>query len=512
MLFQKQSLTANIIYHAALIGIPYLFLWGYLLQTKRIDLEILMWVGVLLSFNAILLFKFVVGLVKPLRSVGTELHNFANGDFTVRVENPYQGEFKKMLDDVNNAFNSIQNMMEGMLDNTVNIASANFETVAATAKVVFNVEKEEQHIQGISVGVSNIDVRMREIAENVHQSRVAATEMNNEVQTGNQIINETITHMDQIARSVQEAEETVQRLDTASRQIGEITALIRDIAGQTNLLALNAAIEAARAGEQGRGFAVVADEVRKLAERTGSATNEIAGMISSIQSETLVAMETMRRSADQAQEGRGVTTRAGHAFQSILGKIETVSELIDHISAAAEAQKEATAEISRSIAVIAEVATGNTGQAYKAIASIEHTNSVIGNQLRILEQFEIPAKLVLVAKPDHVLWKKRLNEMLLGSTQIRPDELADHRHCRLGKWYYSEGQARFGNNADFRAIEEPHARLHEVARKVVELYEQGNKTEAQKMIDGIHPYTEGVISGLDKLRNLLMKEIGRAHV
>ena len=504
MLTQRYSLTVNILLLAILIGVPYLFLWGYLLQSGRIDWGILSWVGGLLIFNAVLLIRFVSGVVQPLTKVGQGLTKFAKGDFTVRVPNPYQGEFKQMLDDVNQSFVAIQNMMEGMLDNTVNIASANFETVAATAKVVFNVEKEEVHIQGISSSVEGINLRMSEIAENVAHSRDTANSMNKEVQTGNSIVTETISRMAQIAESVHEAEETVQRLGNSSQQISEITQVISDIANQTNLLALNAAIEAARAGESGRGFAVVADEVRKLAERTAGATQEISSKISAIQSETSAVIENMSRSVALAQQGREVTQRVEQAFQEIQRKIEIVTEQIGQITIATEGQKSATSEISKGIAVISEVTKNNTSQAYVAIESISNTNSVIGKQLQILEQFEIQDKLLLVAKSDHVLWKKRLNEMLLGSVEIRPEELADHHQCRLGKWYYNEGIARFADNQDFKAIEEPHRKLHEVARRVSELYHEGNKPEAQQLVDDLHPHTEKIIKYLDNLHQAAM--------
>ena len=499
MLIQRFPLTVNVLILAAVIGIPFLGLWWFLLASGRIDLEILAWVGVLLVVDTAILWLFVRGLVRPLSDVGTELKAFAEGDFTVRMANPYHGQFKTMLDDVNNAFESIESMMTGVLGHTVNIASANFNTVAATAKVVFNIEKEERHTRGIAQASGEIAERMGEIAVGAAGGRQAVEAMNGAVESGNAIVRRIGNEIGELAEVVAETEGTVQRLGDSSQQIGEIVNLIRDIAEQTNLLALNAAIEAARAGEQGRGFAVVADEVKGLAGRTAKATGEIAQMIQTIQGETGSAIETMRQSVERAERGREVAAEAGAAFDSILGNLNEVTGLINTIADTAEHQRVATGEITGSIDAIGELAINNTQQGHAAIRSIEHTNSVIGGQLKIIEAFEIPHKMLLIAKSDHVLWKKRLNEMLLGSEQIRADELSDHHQCRFGKWYYDEGRRLFGDQSEFKAIEAPHARVHEIAREVERLYREGDVEAAQDMVDQLSPYTEQVLDALDAL-------------
>lgn len=500
MLIQKQSLMANIALLATLIGLPFVFLWGYLLMTGRIDLTLMAWICLLLAVDALILWRFMAGLVKPMRNAGVALEKFAAGDFTVHVENPYRGEFKIMLDDVNKAFAAIRKVMTDVLDNTVNIASANFETVATTAKVVFNVEKEEEHIRGISAASGELARNISGVAEHAAHGREVVESVNQSVNNGNVIVGETIDKMGQIAEVVRDAADTVHKLGESSRRVGEITQVIGEIAGQTNLLALNAAIEAARAGEQGRGFAVVADEVRKLAERTAAATQEIAAMIQAIQTDTDEVIDTMKTGVATAQSGKDAAARAGEAFRTILGSIGTVTSLINEIAVATEGQRGATAEIANSTQVIADVAAGNTRQAYRAIEVIEKTNSVIGAQLRILDQYNIPDKLLSVAKSDHVMWKKRLNEMLLGSTTIRPEEVVDHRNCRLGKWYYSEGKRVYGARPEFAAIEAPHAKVHEIARRVTELHQAGMKIEAQQAVDELTPYTDAVLENLEKLR------------
>jgi methyl-accepting chemotaxis protein len=159
----------------------------------------------------------------------------------------------------------------------------------------------------------------------------------------------------------------VRELGKSSDQIGEIISVIDDIADQTNLLALNAAIEAARAGEQGRGFAVVADEVRKLAERTTKATKEIAGMIKKIQVDTAGAVSSMEQGTGEVEKGKQLADRAGASLQEIVGVSQKVTDMVTQIAAASEEQSSASEQISKNVEAISKV-TGETAQGTQQIA------------------------------------------------------------------------------------------------------------------------------------------------
>jgi len=502
MLIQNRSLAVNILLLATIIGAPYALLWGWLLYTGRIGLDVMAWVAILLLLDAAVMVLFVRGLMQPLRTVSTVMHHVAQGDFTIEVSNPYQGQIGDMLADVATSVRANRDMMERILGNTVNIASASFETVSSSSKVVFNVEAEENHVHSISEASRQISATIAGTAENTRSASSAVHELNDTATEGNVIAQQTLDSMAQLTETVGDAAAKVEALGDSSRRIGEITAVINDIADQTNLLALNAAIEAARAGEHGRGFAVVADEVRNLAQRTSKATNEIAGMIRTIQGEIAAVTTTMQTGVDRADSSRQAALRTGEAFDTVKGGIETVTTLINQIAAAATEQQTATEEIAASIQMISDLASNNTRQAHSAVDTIEQMNTVIGDQLRTLEQFQIPHKAILVAKSDHMLWKKRLTELLLGRAQIRSSEVTDHHSCRFGKWYYSDGKAMYGSLAAFRAIEEPHRQIHAIARQVVELHEAGNKTEAQRLVEQLTGPTAQVLAHLDELHHM----------
>jgi methyl-accepting chemotaxis protein len=190
--------------------------------------------------------------------------------------------------------------------------------------------------------------------------------------TGSSVVQETIAVMNTIAERVKESAKTVESLGAQSDQIGEIVGTIEDIADQTNLLALNAAIEAARAGEQGRGFAVVADEVRALAERTTKATKEIGAMIKSIQQQTREAVNSMEEGVQEVERGTDEASKSGHALEDILEQINAVSMQVNQIATATEEQTVTTNEISHNIQQITEVIQGTAEVAKdSATAAVE---------------------------------------------------------------------------------------------------------------------------------------------
>jgi methyl-accepting chemotaxis protein len=195
--------------------------------------------------------------------------------------------------------------------------------------------------------------------------------------------------MNRIAAVVNQSAQTVKALGKSSDQIGEIIGVIDDIADQTNLLALNAAIEAARAGEQGRGFAVVADEVRKLAERTTKATKEIAGMIKQIQGETTGAVSAMEEGTKEVEQGKELAEKAGVSLKEIVEVSQRVTDMVAQIAAASEEQSSASEQISKNVEAISAV-TGETASGTQQIArAAEDLNRLTENLQQLVGRFKL---------------------------------------------------------------------------------------------------------------------------
>jgi methyl-accepting chemotaxis protein len=195
--------------------------------------------------------------------------------------------------------------------------------------------------------------------------------------------------MSRIAERVQGTASTIAGLGTRSDQIGAIIGTIEDIADQTNLLALNAAIEAARAGEQGRGFAVVADEVRALAERTTRATREIGEMIKSIQAETRSAVGEMEAGVRDVQQGTGEASRSGDAIRQILDQIEAVDHQVNQIATAAEEQTATTSEIAANMHQITDVVQQTSRGAHESASAANRLSVLAAELQRVVSRFRI---------------------------------------------------------------------------------------------------------------------------
>jgi methyl-accepting chemotaxis protein len=226
-----------------------------------------------------------------------------------------------------------------------------------------------------------------DISHNCQLAAEESQEANEVAIAGAKVVEETIRVMNRIAERVQSSARTVESLGTRSDQIGAIVGTIKDIADQTNLLALNAAIEAARAGEQGRGFAVVADEVRALAERTTRATREISEMIKAIQQETKGAVLAMEEGVSEVATGTEKAAGSGRALEQILEKIGAVSNQIQLVAVAAEEQTVTTAEISNNMLLITEVIAGTSRGTQESTLAAEELNCNAEELQRQVRQF-----------------------------------------------------------------------------------------------------------------------------
>jgi len=203
------------------------------------------------------------------------------------------------------------------------------------------------------------------------------------------VVEETVAGMNKIAMVVSQSAEIVRELGNSSDQIGEIIQVIDDIADQTNLLALNAAIEAARAGEQGRGFAVVADEVRKLAERTTKATKEIADMIKKIQKDTGGAVESIEMGTKEVEKGKELANKAGDSLKSIIKGTTVVVDVVTQVAAASEEQSATSEQISKSIEGINNVTQESATGVQQIARASEDLNRLTNNLQTLISKFKL---------------------------------------------------------------------------------------------------------------------------
>jgi methyl-accepting chemotaxis protein len=256
---------------------------------------------------------------------------------------------------LNTMKNNLRELINSIARTAEHVASASEQISSSAQQQAQSADTQKGQAAQVAAAMQEMSSAVNEVSENSNRAAEASRQAAETAREGGVIVEESLGTMRAIAESVSATAHKVEDLGKSSDQIGRIIGVIDDIADQTNLLALNAAIEAARAGEQGRGFAVVADEVRKLAERTTSATKEVAHMVESIQSGTKNAVAAMHEGTRQVQEGVQTTSRAGDALKQIIHTSEQVGEMVNHIATAAAEQSSATVQVNQNVDHIARL-------------------------------------------------------------------------------------------------------------------------------------------------------------
>jgi methyl-accepting chemotaxis protein len=311
------------------------------------------------------------------------------GDLTKRLTVGGRDEVAQLAGAFNQFVDKLHDIIMRVAGNSQQVASAAIQLSSSAEEMATGTEQMSVQASTIATAGEQMAATSTDIARNCTYAANASGMASEAAEAGAIVVDRTIEVMNRIAARVRQSAETIDSLGQRSDQIGEIVGTIEDIADQTNLLALNAAIEAARAGEQGRGFAVVADEVRALAERTTKATKEIGEMIRSIQQETRSAVSMMEQGVKEVELGTSEASRSGVALKEILEQINSVTSQVNQIATAAEEQTATTLEISSNIQQIT-VAVTETSKGVQDSAMAANQLARLSEDLKMLvAQFKL---------------------------------------------------------------------------------------------------------------------------
>lgn len=326
------------------------------------------------------------GAIIDLRDAASR---FASGDLTGRVNLTVRDELVDVADSFNNMADQIGHLIENIAQAVSRITHSATELSVMSEQVAKGSQEQSLAASTMAASVQQITVSIAMVADNSRRADEVAEKARMLSADGLQVVQSAVNEMCNIADSVRDSAAKVDSLGESSTQISEILSVIKSIADQTNLLALNAAIEAARAGEAGRGFAVVADEVRKLAERTSEATTQIGDMVEKIRTETAQAVIGMEHGCTQTETGVELANRAGAAMELINGGAIQVTQTVSEIAAATQEQSAASNEIARNVEKIAQMAEENAQAVKQSAETAQRMESEAERLNTTLQRFRL---------------------------------------------------------------------------------------------------------------------------
>jgi methyl-accepting chemotaxis protein len=296
----------------------------------------------------------------------------ASGDLTQNIEVNSRDEIGELLTAINGMRQKLLDMLSDISDTTEQLSTASEEMSSITTQTSNTIQTQRSETEHVATAMNEMKATIQEVAVNINNTASAANEAREQTLEGRQVVQRSIDQINKLAEQVENSSITINNLEQHSEAINTVLDVIKGIADQTNLLALNAAIEAARAGEQGRGFAVVADEVRTLAGRTRQSTDEINEMIEKLQTGSRQAVAVMDQSRDESRSAVEFATQTGSAFASITQAVERINEMSTQIASASEEQGVVAEEINCNVVKINDMSNQTADGASEIAASSQN--------------------------------------------------------------------------------------------------------------------------------------------
>ncbi|MAC48494.1 MAG: histidine kinase [Oceanospirillum sp.] len=352
----------------------------YVYEIEEMFMEELVHAGIQLSILLAVMIAIAVAITRsitqPLDRVSDIMHQVADGDLTVRVNLQGNDELSHMSRAVDETLKVFQDLVF-MLTSSAHQLQGSAEELAATAEQTSQgIHRQTEETELLSAAMNQMSATVQEVARNAVASAEATHAADAEADEGNQEVAGTVHKITQLSNEVKEAARVIKALEKDTEEIGTVLNVIQEISEQTNLLALNAAIEAARAGEQGRGFAVVADEVRNLAQRTQDSTKEIYSMNDRLRAGSRNAVEVMERSRQWAEESVQAAQHAGGELGKIVSQMQHIRDMTDQVAAATEEQSAVAEEMNRNLVNIVSVSSETEAGSNQVAVSSEELSQL----------------------------------------------------------------------------------------------------------------------------------------
>ncbi len=365
------------------------------------------------------------------------------------------------------------------------------------------VDKQTRMVEGIASSSMQMTSSIEDISTFVESSNSKALES---VETANRSMNDFDEAFEQINVTYEESR-NVQRImndvNEEAQKITDMVGIIKGVADQTNLLALNASIEAARAGEHGRGFAVVADEIRKLAESTNQQVDFIQKVVANLSGKIEKSDEAITHSNQSFELGKEKMSTAVEGLEAMKSSLGGISSSFMEISANIEEQTAASQEMSSAVQIVNDQAkvmqeeTNKTGMAFNAVSKV-----VDDMRLELLDSdIELNMKTQIeICISDHLSWRWKVYNMILGYEELEASQIGNHRTCRLGRWVEADNGKSEKVKGLLTKLDGPHAKLHEIGKHAIEAYNNGHRDKAEEYLAQMTKVSEEVVAVLKEMK------------
>ena len=368
-----------------------------------------------------------------------------------------------------------------------------------------DVAKQTEMVEGIAASSQEMTATIEDISDFVQTSNESASESMKVSNESIEAISMALEQLDATFEESQKVQITMNKVNDEAKRINDIVGIIKGVANQTNLLALNASIEAARAGEHGRGFAVVADEIKKLAENTKEQVEFITEIVGNLATEILKADTALEASNSSFAKGKEQMNGAVDGLSSMQVSLDQISNNFMEISANVEEQTAASQEMSSAVMVVndkshtIDEATNKTGMSFNAISKI--VNDIRIELLADVDGLDMKSQLEICVS-DHLIWRWRVYNMILGYEKLDDSTVGTHLSCRLGKWV----EALETDNQELKTIASqltsPHQKLHTIAKEAIKAYNSGDQNKAESLLEDMDVVSKEVVDYLGQMKRI----------